>query len=367
MHVGLVVPDEIDRISGGYRYDRKLVSYLEARGDDVDVIEISNDPSSDEVSNDTRLSAFGRLDRPFDVLLQDELCYRTLAEYNPEITEPGAIVTLVHLLQSGAPATEQATANAADRIRERERRYLESVDAAICTSEFTRGRTLELASLPTLVAPPAGRHGGAARSAAAVKNRARTDESAPLRLVFVGNIVPRKQPIALVSALNRLGVNWNLTVVGSHEQNPAYAKRLCERVDALGLDGRMSFRGVVEDETLESILDRSHVLAVPSRYEGFGMVYLEAMERGVVPIGSAVGGASEFIVDGRNGFLADPAEPDRLVDILDGLAADRDRLAALGCAALETAAAHPTWAETMAAVGSFLDRVCAGEMAGERT
>ncbi|RQG96068.1 glycosyltransferase family 1 protein [Natrarchaeobius chitinivorans] len=323
--------------------------------------------------------------------------------HNCRLERPGTIVALVHLLQSAAPGlTPSATVDSAfepvsggqicggdrnggggrdygddqnggddrghgddasdhsrERARELEKRYLSSVDAAICTSEYTRDRTAELTSVPTLVAPPAGRREGAAISAEAVDRRA-TDDG-PLRVTFVGNLTPRKNPTAVLEALERAERNWNLTVVGSHEAEPAYARTVRDRIVELGVGSRVSVAGEVDDDRLASVLERSHVLAVPSRYEGFGMVYLEAMEFGVVPVASAVGGADEIVADGRNGVLIDPSDTAGLAAVIDGLAADRERLAALGKKALETAAAHPSWSETMADVRAFLAGLEAGE------
>ncbi|WP_440765407.1 glycosyltransferase family 4 protein [Natronorubrum sp. DTA7] len=366
MQIGLVVEGDLKQTSGGYRYDRKLVAFLEARGDEVD--EISLPPRSngergvetESTTPETERSIRERLDRPYDVLLQDELCHPTLVEHNPYLERPGAIVSLVHLLRTPDPAVDDS------RVREREKRYLESVDAAVCTSSYTRDRTTDLVEgdLPTLVAPPAGRHEGAALSADAVRKRARTE---PFRIAFVGNVVPRKNVATLLEALARIDGtkrNWRTTVVGTLETDPTYARAVRERARSLGVDDRVTFTGRVETAVLESVLERSHVLAVPASYEGFGMVYLEAMEYGVVSIASGVGGASEFVADGRNGFVVDPTDPEPLADRLGALAADRDRLATLGTGALETAAAHPTWSETLGSVRVFLQQCFEGESTG---
>ncbi len=358
MDVGLVVAGSIEQTSGGYRYDRELVSHLERHGDDVTVISVPPEPPE----SGEPLAIRERLDRPFDVLLQDELCYPTLVEHNPHLDGPSEIVALVHLLESARPEERDAPdgSRTRNRTRERERRYLETVDAAIATSEYTASRTTELVTLPTLVAPPAGRREGAAVSPTAVDRRAR---ATPFRLVFVGNVVDRKNLPTLLEALARVdrACEWDATVVGDTNADPAAARVARARAAALQIDDRISFAGRVDDATLESILERTHVLAVPSTYEGFGMVYLEAMEYGVVPIASAVGGASEFVDDGHNGFVVDPDDVDRITSVLETLVTDRDRLSAIGRRALETADAHPTWGETTDSVRAFLQTRLEGD------
>ncbi|THE63453.1 glycosyltransferase family 1 protein [Salinadaptatus halalkaliphilus] len=357
MKIGLVIYGSLDQRSGGYRYDRKLVEGLEDRGDDVSVISLPRtgvDESGDDrpavgATEDPCSDIRDRLDRPVDILLQDELCRPTLAAYNRDLERPRRIVTVVHLLDSARPADGCQTVPT--RIRDRERRYLESVDGAIATSEFTRKRTTDLASVPTTVAPPAGRHSGPAVSSEAVRERAQTS---PLAVTFLGNLIPRKNLSTLLSALARVDREWHLTVVGNRCADPATTRQVRARVDSLGIRDRVSYTGAVDAATLESILDRTHVLAVPSRYESFGMCYLEAMEYGAVPIASTVGGAGEFVADDHNGFLVDPTDLARIVAIVDRLAGDRDRLAALGCRALATADAHPTWADAVTICRRFL-------------
>jgi len=102
----------------------------------------------------------------------------------------------------------------------------------------------------------------------------------------------------LVDALaGRDGV-WTATLVGRHDADPAYVDRVERAVDEHGLGDRLSVPGPVPDDELAALLERAHVLAAPSRYESFGMVYLEAMESGVIPIASTAGGASELVDEG---------------------------------------------------------------------
>ena len=75
-----------------------------------------------------------------------------------------------------------------------------------------------------------------------------------------------------------------------------------------------------EVSTAES-LARSHLLAVPSSYEGFGIVYLEGMAFGLPALASSAGGAQEIIRHGETGWLVPPGEPVGLARaILEALA-----------------------------------------------
>jgi len=356
MHVGLVVYGDLEETSGGFRYDRQLVDSLRDHGDTVDVVSLPWRSLGRGLLDGCSRAIRSRLDRSVDVLLQDELCHPSLWYHNRRLTRPGAVVALIHHLSSDDPTKR------VNRLhRPVERRYLESVDAAISTSAFTQRRAgriaPSLAGRPRLVAPPGGRRAAGSTREAGVVDRASTG---PLRVTFVGNVVPRKDPLTLVSAFASGRVadgDWQLTIVGSLENDRQYARTLRTHVETLGVTDEVTLTGEVSTRRLESILECSHCLCVPSRYEAFGMVYLEAMEHGVVPIATTEGGPREFVDHGVSGFLVDPGDARTITRVLEELDTDRERLARMGVNALEGARAHPTWAESMDAVRAFLERV----------
>ena len=79
-----------------------------------------------------------------------------------------------------------------------------------------------------------------------------------------------------------------------------------QQVTKAGLDGKVEFLGHVDN--LEDILPVADLLLLPSLHESFGLVALEAMACGVIPLATNQGGAGEFIQDGMNGFLRDPQD-----------------------------------------------------------
>jgi glycosyltransferase involved in cell wall biosynthesis len=351
MHIGLVVYGDLGQTSGGYRYDRKLVSYCRQAGDTVEVVSLDGDSPElrDEgLSPQTR----SKLDRDVDVLFVDGLCYQSVGPHLDALTEPATVVGLAHYIASDDPTTRWA------RLRRPcERQFYRRVDGVITTSEFLRDRVRTLApgTHPRLVAPPAGRTDGTAVTAAEVRARATDD---PLQVVFVGSLTPRKDPKTVLRALSRLPHRqWALALVGDQTVNPAYATSTLQLAEALEIDGNVTATGTVSDTTLEAILEQSHVCCVPSKYEAFGMVSLEAMEYGVVPLASAVGGAGEFITDSESGFLVDPGAPQEIADILRRLDAERSRLATVGIDALSVAREHPKWETTLGRIRAFLQRL----------
>jgi glycosyltransferase involved in cell wall biosynthesis len=349
MRLGLVVYDGLDNTSGGYRYDRQLVERLRERGHDVRVLPLPSGGYGSRLLDNLSTDVVADCS-DVDVVLQDELCHPSLLRANRRLPDATPVVAIVHHLRCSEPRSGWRNA----LYRAVERRYLDSVDGFVYNSETTRDAVEALVG-PTdgVVAPPSGDHVDPDLPPEQVRSRARED--GPLRVVFVGSVVERKGLHTLLRGLaDRPDGEWTLTVVGDRTVDDAYAARVERLVDSLGVREAVRFAGRVPDERLTSILRRRHVLAVPSSYEGFGMVYLEGMGFGLPALASTAGGASEVVTHGETGFLVPPGDPDAVSAELGSLATDRERLSAMGVAARDRFASHPTWSDTIDRVESFL-------------
>jgi glycosyltransferase involved in cell wall biosynthesis len=352
MNVGLVCYGDLDTNTGGFRYDRKLVGGLRERGDHVDVIELPWRDYGRGLLDGFSTRLLDRLDAPVDVLLQDELAHPSLVGLNTRLRARRniRIVTIVHHLRSS-----EAHPRPAERLyRAVERRYLASVDGAICNSRATRAAVEGLAATETTVAPPAGDRFDPAIDTAAIE--ARAQEPGPLRVVFLGSLVPRKGLRTLIEGLSRLpDGRWRLQVVGSPAADQAYALRVRRQVTPLGVNDRVTFAGELPDDEVASVLRGSHVLAMPSTHEGFGIAYLEGMSFGLPALATTAGGARSVVTHGETGFLLRPDDPGAVARAVRTLEADRERLAGMGQAARERYEAWPTWAENTDSIRAFLD------------
>ncbi len=209
---------------------------------------------------------------------------------------------------------------------------------------------------PGQVAFPAGDRLGQEISPAEIKTRSR--KTGPLRIFFLGNVIPRKGLHILIQSLTRLPRNtWRLTVAGSLEMAPHYAAAIQHQVLSSGIVEQIRFLGPLAESELSENLRRHQVLALPSFYEGFGIVYLEAMGFGLPAIGTTAGAASEIITHGIDGYLVPPGDAQILSEYLNELSKDRDRLATMSLAALARFNRHSTWEETGAQIRQFLQDV----------
>jgi glycosyltransferase involved in cell wall biosynthesis len=93
----------------------------------------------------------------------------------------------------------------------------------------------------------------------------------------------------------------------------------------------VTFLGRVAPAT--DVLERNAIVVVPSRGEGFGMVALEAAERGRAAIVSRVGGLPEIVADGETGVVVPPEDPAALAAAIVALASDPERVRSYGSAA----------------------------------
>jgi glycosyltransferase involved in cell wall biosynthesis len=102
--------------------------------------------------------------------------------------------------------------------------------------------------------------------------------------------------------------------------------------------GRVEMTGVLSRDALVEQYARADIFVAPSRYESFGLIFLEAMMHGAACVGTEAGGIPEVVENGVTGLLVPPADSSALADALSRLAGDaalRRRLGEAGFAAFQ--------------------------------
>ena len=136
------------------------------------------------------------------------------------------------------------------------------------------------------------------------------------RLLYVGSLIPRKRVNVLLEALAEAKVRdrFHLTVVG---QGPCEGD-LRAQAAKLQLEDRVSFLGqVTRDKVFEAMGEADAFIMVS--VDTFGMVYVEAMSQGCVPVAAVGQGMDGLIVDGINGFLVELDDAAKLASVLHKL------------------------------------------------
>jgi glycosyltransferase involved in cell wall biosynthesis len=354
VRVGLVVYGSLEVVSGGNVYDRMLVESLKRSGHEVDVLSVSLRAYALSLGQNFSPGLRRRLAEPsFDVLLEDELAHPSLFRLNRKLRGKvsAPLVSIIHHLRSSEERPEWQNV----LYRRIEKGYLLSVDAFVFNSETTRETVESLLRKKTrcVVATPGGDR--FSRTLTDSEVRARAAEDGELRILFVGNLIPRKGLHRLLKALHSLGARpFRLDVVGREEADGRYASAIRQEVRKLGLESRVHFHGALAGEGLEERFRSAQILSVPSSYEGFGIVYLEAMGFGLPVIACASGATDEVVRHESTGFLVPPEDSWSLARRIELLIEDRELLSRMSVAALEAFGDHPRWEESMEKIGGFL-------------
>jgi glycosyltransferase involved in cell wall biosynthesis len=344
----------IDTLTGGYRYDKRLVAHLRECGHQIEMLALPVARYPLRMIDNMAGTLLHRVAKAgYDILLQDELCHPSLFLLNRRLRRRSSIpiVSVVHHTLCSEPRSKALNIFLALP----EQRYLDSVDGFVFNSRTTKAMTFQLSPTrrPFVVAPPCSDGFRGRISLAGIT--ARTLAAGPLRLLFVGQVIERKGLLPLIEALSGVPRNhWRLEVVGNTALSPRYFRRVRQAIDAHGLAAHVRLLGSLDTEALARKFAESHLLCMPFAYEGFGMVTLEAFHFGLPMLGSAAGATPELVRDGDNGFLFDRNDLPAVSKAVRALDTDRARLLRLSVAAFESAGNHPSWQTSMRRIEKFL-------------
>lgn len=137
------------------------------------------------------------------------------------------------------------------------------------------------------------------------------------RFSFVGMLIERKHPVEVLGAIENVykESDFNLVYIGDGDCK----RKILDLHNSYGKHGNLTFTGRIRRENIIEYLKQSQIFIMISKGEIFGLVYLEAMSLGLIPIGSRGEGIDGIIVDGENGFLCEPGNQDELGRILSRL------------------------------------------------
>ncbi len=186
-------------------------------------------------------------------------------------------------------------------------------------------------------------------------------------LTFAGRIEPLKAVDTILHALAilrnthpELVRNIRLNIIGGDPTDPTDPdmQSLLRLRDHLHLNPQIAFFRAMPQDTLRYYYAASDAVLMPSEYESFGMVALEAMATGTPVIASEVGGLAYLVQDGQTGYLIPARSPDLLADRIATLIthpALRDQMS-IRAAALATEYAWPTITDRLQTIFAQLNR-----------
>jgi glycosyltransferase involved in cell wall biosynthesis len=201
-----------------------------------------------------------------------------------------------------------------------ERMAVHRADVVVSTSRYSRGRIVSAYGVPAAKVVIVPELIDLAAWEAEIRSRGET-EADPPAILTVAHMYPRKNLGRLLSALARLrdaGVAFQGWFVGDGPCRSAWQRLR----DSLGLQDRVTFLGTIPWRQLVERYRRAAVFCLPSRQEGFGIVFLEAMVCGTPIVAGRAASVPETVTDGECGLLVDPDDPEALARALTALLCD---------------------------------------------
>jgi glycosyltransferase involved in cell wall biosynthesis len=358
MHIAFITVGDTTRLTGGYLYHARLFEGLRARGIAVDEIV----PCGASLAEQQAIAArWGESwdPRGYNAVVIDALARGVVAPWIARWRESRPVVVLVHQLPSIAEADDSQVA----LERALEQPLLEA-DRLIAVSEHGRKVLIArgvAAERVAVVSPgfdrlthgepqratshaPAGEHTGSPLRAH--PQPPNPDPRSRTRSVLtVAQWIPRKGLTTLVEAWTRAAVpDATLELIGETAADPAYAAEV-RRLIAQDRRGSIVVRGAVTDDELRESYRRADVFVLPSRFEGYGMVYAEALSYGLPIVACDVGPVPDLVTR-EAGIFVPPDDSAALAAALARLMDDAALRQRMAEAARARAESLPRWDDT---------------------
>lgn len=328
------IPGDLKSPTGGYAYDRRLLELLPAFGVSAHHLQLPatfpNPTAADMAATDRLLAA-----TPASAtLLLDGLAFGAFPESSLACGNRRLIAVVHHplYLETGLPHARKVELKACETTA------LQRANHVVVTSRATaRILTDELG---------VDRHKITVAEPGTDPAQRATGTGAPLNVLAVGAVSPRKNYDALIEALSQLPeIDWRLTIAGALDRNPPAVEQLRNQIEQLGLSDRVTLAGKVVPATLDRFYESADLFVSSSLFEGYGMVIAEAMARGL-PIITTTGGAAADTAHSSAALHVQPGNVAEMTVALRRALTDKKLRDELADAAWEIGRTLPTWNET---------------------
>ena len=331
LDLALALPGTLETLTGGSFYDRRLVDSLRAAGHGVAVVRLPEgfpDPGAAAMAQAVARLAAQPAGR---VVIVDGLAFGAL----PTAAVAGIAAPLVALVHHPLAMEPGLDAAVAEALWRRERDNLALARHVLVPSGHVAGLLVARYGVPaeriTVLEP------GVDRPAVA-----ETATAVPPLILSVGLLDPRKGHDVLIAALERLGdLDWQAVIAGT-PRDTAHVAALEAQVAGSPLRGRIRLAGRVSMEERDGLYAQASVFALATRYEGYGIVFNEALLAGL-PIVSCRAGAVPGTVPAAAGLLVPPDDPGAFAAALRVVLTEDARRAAMAEAARRAGAELPGW------------------------
>jgi glycosyltransferase involved in cell wall biosynthesis len=342
------IPGDLNTPTGGYAYDRRMIAELRELGWRPQVLNLGEGfPHSSALTRAVAKAHLADVPKGRPIVI-DGLAFGVLPDAAEELQTTHPLIALVHhplALETGLSANEAVS------LRDSERRALSCTHGVIANSTATARTLVSEYSVPPeriTIAPPGTDRAPSVR---------RKGTSTLVALLAVGAVVPRKGYDVLIKALAELlDLPWHLTIAGDCSRDPATVAKLRTDIVRSRLEPRVTIEDAVSAERLAELYAASDLFVLPSRYEGFGMAYAEAIAHGLPVIGTTAGAIPET-VPASAGVLIPPDDVSALLATLRRLIENAEERARLAAGARAAAELLPTWRASAELFSQAIERV----------
>jgi glycosyltransferase involved in cell wall biosynthesis len=352
--VSLVTLGDPGRLTGGYRYHRRMAELAPACGASVRFVSFPDRPfplptlAGPAVLRQTRT----------DVLVLDSIAAAFLGPWLPRRQRPPLVGSL-HQPPGGIDhgPLRRVVQTPMDRLAYRRVRLLVVASQALGDELVDQGYPPERIR----VVPP-GHDLPAAPKGPPIDLR----QGRRAGLLCVANWVERKGLLDLLEAVARIPVGLaTLHLAGDDQADHRYGARIRARLSQPDLAGRVVVHGPLPAERVAALYQAADVFVLPSLREPYGTVWGEAMAAGLPVVGWRAGNLPHLAEHGREGLLASPGDVAALSAAVARVAGDEDLRRRMAAAAGRRAAARPTWAQSAELFFAALhEAVSAGPVTG---
>jgi glycosyltransferase involved in cell wall biosynthesis len=339
--VTFAYPGELSTPTGGYGYDRRLMAGLGDLGWTVEPLSLGAgfpNPDARQLQEaEQKLAALpdGAL------VIVDGLAFGVMNRWAEQEATRLSIIALVHhplAMETGLDNESRK------RLHDSETKALDHTTAVITTSEMTAKLVAHSYRVPTsklLVAVPGVQPASLASGTRGTPH-----------ILSVGSLTRRKGHDILISALEKIAdLEWTCRIVGSADLDRDTADALRHQLSSSAVRERVELAGAVDDIRAE--FARADIFALATRYEGYGMVFAEAMVHGLPIVGCNTGAVPDVVPENA-GFLVEPDDPDLFAGAMRRLLENTELRISMADAAAVEGAKLPTWHQTAARVSDFL-------------
>jgi len=337
------IPGDINTLTGGYAYDRRLIAELRALDHNIQHLCLANRfPVPDAEALADAAAQFAALPDQA-VVIVDGLAYGVMETIAEQHAARLNIIALCHhplMLEAGLSNAQ------AQQLFLSEQRALNAAKAVLVTSHMTGKILTEQFAIPATKIVVALPGTDPQKFAPCIGN--------PPVLLTLATLTRRKAHDVLIDALAKIKhLEWNARFVGGVDFDPAWTATLKNKVSAYGLEQRILFVGNVADSASE--FSRADLFVLPSLFEGYGMAFAEALSFGL-PVVTTRAGAIPDVVPASAGILVEPDDSITLADALQKLLTNTSLRQQFQAGAQTAARNLPDWRDTAAVVAHLINQ-----------